>query len=77
MNRTLILYFIIFCFNQYISQVSIGNTNINSNVILDLKNSSNRGSSSSIKTNTLPIGPTGITIFNPDNDMILFQRWFI
>ena len=31
-----------FCFNQYISQISIGNK-INSNVVLDLKNSSNRG----------------------------------
>ena len=68
MNRTLILYFIIFCFNQYISQVSIGNTNKNSNVILDLKNSSNRGLLLPFSTNIL--SPQGNLFFDDSEEML-------
>jgi len=75
MNRILIIHIMIFCSIQYNSQVSIGNSNIpNSSVILDLTNSSNKGLLLPSKTNTLPIGPTGITIFNPDNDMIFYSK---
>ena len=64
----------IFCFSQYNSQVSIGNSNVpDSSVILDLTNSSNKGLLLPSKTNTLPTGPIGNTIFNPDNDMIFYS----
>ena len=75
MNRILIIHIIIFCSSQYNSQVSIGNSNVpDSSVILDLTNNSNKGLLLPSKTNTLPTGPIGNTIFNPDNDMIFYSK---
>lgn len=75
MNKFIYIIFISFYANIVLSQVSIGNSSLpNSNVILDLTNSTNRALLLPSKTNTLPTGPQGVMIFDSDDDMIFYSK---
>jgi len=75
MNKFIYIIFISFYANIVLSQVSIGNSSLpNSNVILDLTNSTNRALLLPSKTSILPTGPQGMMIFDSDDDMIFYSK---
>lgn len=75
MNKFIYTIFISFYANIVLSQVSIGNSSLpNSNVILDLTNSTNRALLLPSKTSILPTGPQGMMIFDSDDDMIFYSK---